>query len=135
MDHQTRPWRPVAELILVRVGNLNFGREFCTLDSSFFNLKCLPLFYVSVFKIWNMMDITVLESNPSLHWLLRETSRLLEIPRQPGSLIRCGVVIVKTFVQLTSGNIADTMALAAKLEIPSIRIAEQLLASFRNTVS
>ena len=44
------PWRPVAELILGRVGNLNFGRELCTLDSSFFNLKCLPLFYVSVLK-------------------------------------------------------------------------------------
>jgi hypothetical protein len=27
------PWRPVAELILGRVGNLNFGREFCFLDS------------------------------------------------------------------------------------------------------
>ena len=118
------------------MGNFNFGREFCTLDSSFLNLKCLPPFYVSVFKMWNMMDITVLDSNPSLHWLLREPilkGARLEIPWQPGSLIRCGVVTVKTFVQLTGGSIAETMALAAKLEIHSIRIVEKLLVSLRNT--
>ena len=83
------------------------------------------------------MDKTALDSNPSLHWHLREPilkGARLEIPWPPGSLIRCGVVTVKTFVQLTGGNIADTMALAAKLEIHSIRIAEQLLASLRNTV-
>ena len=82
------------------------------------------------------MDITVLDSNPSLHWLLREPilkGARLEIPWQPGSLIRCGVVTVKTFVQLTGGSIAETMALAAKLEIHSIRIVEKLLVSLRNT--
>ena len=82
----------------------------------------LTLFYVSVFKMWNTIDKTALDSNPSLHWLLREPilkGARLEIPWPPGSLIRCGVVTVKTFVQLTGGNIADTMALAAKLEIHS----------------
>ena len=73
---------------------------------------------MSVFKMWNTIDKTALDSNPSLHWLLREPilkGARLEIPWKPGSLIRCGVVTVKTFVQLTGGNIADTMALAAKL--------------------
>ena len=98
----------------------------------------MTLFYVSVFKMWNTIDKTALDSNPSLHWLLREPilkGARLEIPWPPGSLIRCGVVTVKTFVQLTGGNIADTMALAAKLGIHSLRITEQLLASLRNTVS
>ena len=60
--------------------------------------------------MWNIIDITVLDSNPSLHWLLKEPilkGARLEIPWQPGSLIICGVVAVKTFVQLTGGNIAD----------------------------
>lgn len=105
---QNLSWRQVAEFIFGQVGNLGFGKTLFFLDCSNLNLNCLSPFYVSVVKMWRLMETGRLGPNASLYWLLMEPilkgARLgtswEEIPMMSGTLINKGITTVQHLLEL-----------------------------------
>ncbi|KAI7804071.1 pol-like protein [Triplophysa rosa] len=133
-------WRAVACQILRSFASLGLDKALFLMDPQKMNTSTLPVFYRNTFKVWSLFDVQRSEDSPSIFWLLEEPliygSRLdlMDSASFPGLsrlLLEHNIIILSQLLDIVGLNFKNEAALAQHLGVRSIRVAAQLLTSWK----